>query len=49
MGLLEILGVIFIVLFLIDLLGTGLLGNLVYLLLVIGVILLAIRFIRRAS
>lgn len=49
MSLLEILGIILIVLFLIDLLGTGLLGNLVYLLLVIGVILLAIRFIRRAS
>ena len=48
MGLLEILGVIFIVLFLIDLLGTGFLGSLVYLLLVVGVILLAIRLIRRA-
>lgn len=49
MGLLEILGIIFIVLFLIDLFGTGFLGSLVYLLLVVGVILLAIRFIRRAT
>ena len=44
---LEIIAVILIVLFLVDLLGTQFLGNLVYLL-VIAVILLLVHFIRRA-
>ena len=47
MRILEIVAVILIVLFLVDLLGTQFLGNLVYLLLVIAAILLLVRFIRR--
>ena len=47
MRILEIIAVILVVLFLVDLLGAQFLGNLVYLPLVIAVILLLVRFIRR--
>ena len=47
MRILEIITAIFIVLFLVDLFGTQFLGRSVYLLLVVAVILVLVRFIRR--
>ena len=47
MRILEIIIVIFIVLFLVDLFGTQFLGRSVYILLVVAVILVLVRFVRR--